>query len=212
MQPKSISRELALLLLEQVTDNQVDSNNIKSLTIEKILNKALDTLINHWKEELEFCANQLEIAYDQLRDSELKEFDKKSNKVVRIHLENCLNKGQGIINSLSESIDLTRLLSLCDQSEIRKEALDRIILVLKNVNKIDEILDNAMEGWRLKRLPRIDRNILRLAYVDFNFLDIPIAVACNEAVNLANRYSDEQGRKMINGILRRVQKHKLIKI
>jgi N utilization substance protein B len=28
-------------------------------------------------------------------------------------------------------------------------------------------------------------------------------VACNEAVELANRYSDEQGRRMINGVLRR---------
>jgi N utilization substance protein B len=31
----------------------------------------------------------------------------------------------------------------------------------------------------------------------------PAAVACNEAVELANRYSDEQGRRMINGVLRR---------
>ena len=28
-------------------------------------------------------------------------------------------------------------------------------------------------------------------------------MACNEAVELANRYSDEQGRRMINGVLRR---------
>ena len=46
-----------------------------------------------------------------------------------------------------------------------------------------------MDGWRLKRLPRIDRDILRLAYVDINFLNTPVAVACDEAVNLANKYS-----------------------
>ena len=66
-----------------------------------------------------------------------------------------------------------------------------------------------MDGWRLKRLPRIDRDILRLAYVDINFLNTPIAVACDEAVNLANKYSDTQGRKMINGVLRRLQKVKV---
>ena len=43
--------------------------------------------------------------------------------------------------------------------------------------------------------------------IDFN---TPIAVTCNEAVNLANRYSDEQGRRMINGVLRKLQKSALI--
>ena len=62
-----------------------------------------------------------------------------------------------------------------------------------------------MEGWRLKRLPRVDRDILRLAYVDINFLNTPIAVACDEAVHLANKYSDTKGRQMINGVLRRLQ-------
>ena len=62
-----------------------------------------------------------------------------------------------------------------------------------------------MDGWRLKRLPRIDRDILRLAYVDINFLNTPVAVACDEAVNLANKYSDLQGKKFINGVLRRLQ-------
>ena len=66
-----------------------------------------------------------------------------------------------------------------------------------------------MEGWRLKRLPRIDRDILRLAYVDINFFDTPVAVACDEAVKLANKYSDMQGRKFINGVLRRLQTVKL---
>ena len=32
-----------------------------------------------------------------------------------------------------------------------------------------------------------------------------VAVACDEAVNLANKYSDMQGRKFINGVLRRLQ-------
>jgi N utilization substance protein B len=52
-------------------------------------------------------------------------------------------------------------------------------------------------------LPRIDRDILRLAAVDLNTFSAPPAVACNEAVELAHRYSDDQGRRMINGVLRR---------
>ena len=73
----------------------------------------------------------------------------------------------------------------------------------------DSDIDQVMDGWRLKRLPRNDREILSLAYVDINFLNTPVAVACDEAVNLANKYSDIQGRKMINGVLRRLQRVKV---
>ena len=75
--------------------------------------------------------------------------------------------------------------------------------MLRDREQIDERLDRVMEGWRLTRLPRIDRDILRLAAVDLESFATPPAVACNEAVELANRYSDEQGRRMINGVLRR---------
>jgi N utilization substance protein B len=36
------------------------------------------------------------------------------------------------------------------------------------------------------------------------FLDVPVKVAINEAVELAKRYSDEEGYRFINGVLRRV--------
>ena len=95
--------------------------------------------------------------------------------------------------------------SLRDQENIRIEAMNRVRLVIEKISLINTSLDDVMEGWRLKRLPRIDQDILRLAYVDIYNLKTPIPVTCNEAVNRANRYSDDQGRKMINGVLRRLQ-------
>ena len=91
------------------------------------------------------------------------------------------------------------------QIDIRDDVNQRICNIINNLKSIDSDIDQAMDGWRLKRLPRIDRDILRLAYVDINFLNTPVAVACDEAVNLANKYSDLQGRKFINGVLRRLQ-------
>jgi len=76
--------------------------------------------------------------------------------------------------------------------------------VVSRRQELDERLDGVMEGWRLTRLPRIDRDILRLAATDMEDFGTPAAVACNEAVELANRYSDDQGRRMINGVLRRL--------
>ena len=91
------------------------------------------------------------------------------------------------------------------QIDIRDDVNQRICNIIKNLKSIDYEIDQVMDGWRLKRLPRIDRDILRLAYVDINFLNTPVAVACDEAVNLANKYSDLHGKKFINGVLRRLQ-------
>ena len=199
MQLKSISRELALLLLGQIKKNY--SNKID---IESLLGKAMESLNQLWREQLDFCALKLEKANQELLDSEFKE-DSGLLEKSRNHLKTCLIDSENILNSLSESLELPRLLALVDQKEIRELSLKRVSLVIEKQDEIDNNLDSVMEGWRLKRLPRIDRDILRLAVVDLIDFKTPMAVTCNEAVNLANRYSDEQGRRMINGILRKLQ-------
>ena len=199
MQLKSISRELALLLLGQI--NKKDFNKVN---IEGLLSKAIESLTQHWRDQLDVCASKLETANQELLDSELQQDAGLLNK-SRNHLKTCLIDSENILNCLSESLELPRLLALVDQKEIRDLALKRVNLVIQKQDEIDNNLDTVMEGWRLKRLPRIDRDILRLAFVDLIDFKTPIAVTCNEAVNLANRYSDEQGRRMINGVLRKLQ-------
>jgi N utilization substance protein B len=61
-----------------------------------------------------------------------------------------------------------------------------------------------MVAWQLKRLARIDRDILRIAVVEMDYLGTPDRVAINEAVELAKRYSGEEGFRFINGVLKRV--------
>tara|TARA_Y100001968_G_scaffold70782_1_gene61957 strand:+ start:7 stop:633 length:627 start_codon:yes stop_codon:yes gene_type:complete len=203
MQYKSITRELSLLILSQISDKYNFSSNEK--TLESLLSKALDSLTQYWREGLDECAKRLETAQQEILDSELKETDKLLNSEVRTHLRSSIVDLETVLNGLSNSLEIPRLLTLSDHEKIRQGAIERVNLVIHNMKNIDTRLDNVMEGWRLHRLPRIDRDILRLAVVDLIDLNIPPAVACNEAVELANRYSDEQGRKMINGILRRIQ-------
>ena len=203
MKSKTISRELALLVLGQIPDNE--KKVAQELSIDSLLQKALQSLMDYWQEVLDTCAEQLQVAQHELLDSELHEEQKGSSVHVRSHLHACLAQAEQALNGLATSTELPRLLALSDQEEIRLGTMKRVSLVIENRTKLDTRLDNVMEGWRLKRLPRIDRDILRLAVVDLIHLQTPIAVACNEAVDLANRYSDEQGRRMINGVLRRLQ-------
>ncbi|KGG13765.1 MULTISPECIES: transcription antitermination factor NusB [Prochlorococcus] len=203
MQSRSIAREISLLVLGQTSHIQVDSLN--EISINDLLSLGLETLFNHWRDQLDTCANQLESAKEKLSDSELVENDTKVQiSTIRSYLQSSLSHSEDLLNNLSDVIELSTLLSLSEQPNIRKDAIKRVALVLEDIKGIDNAINNVMEGWRLKRLPKIDQDILRLAYIDIYILRVPIPIACNEAVNLANRYSDEQGRKMINGILRRL--------
>ncbi len=74
--------------------------------------------------------------------------------------------------------------------------------------EIDRIIDERALGWKLDRLPMVDRNILRLALYELLFADTPPEVVINEAVELAKDYGTEQAPAVINGILDRAWKER----
>ena len=207
MYNKSLARELSLISLGLIKDK--GDFKLSKFQIEEIFESALDSLINHCRDELDNCESELENASQKILDSELQEGVNSSFSNVRDLLKKSLVKMETVMNTLSITLDFPKLIVSSSQIDIRDDVKHRISNTINNLTIIDSDIDQAMDGWRLKRLPRIDRDILRLAYVDINFLNTPVAVACDEAVNLANKYSDMQGRKLINGILRRLQTVKL---
>ena len=204
---KSLSRELSLISLGLIKDT--GNFKLNKLHIEEIFEAALDSLISHCRDELDNCESELEYASQKILDSELKEGVNVSFANVRDDLKKSLTKIETVMNTLSGTLDFPKLIISSEQFDIKEDVNQRISNIIDNLSFIDSEIDKVMDGWRLKRLPRIDRDILRLAYVDINFFSTPIAVACDEAVNLANKYSDIQGRKFINGVLRRLQTVKL---
>jgi len=207
MNNRSLSRELSLISLGLIKDK--GDFKLNKFQIEEIFESALDSLVNHCRDELDNCESELENASQTILDSELREGVNSSFADVRDELKKSLKKIENVMNTLSVTLDFPKLIVTSGQIDIREDVNHRIINIINNLKTIDSDIDQAMDGWRLKRLPRIDRDILRLAYVDINFLSTPVAVACDEAVNLANKYSDIRGRKFINGVLRRMQTVKL---
>jgi len=207
MNNRSLSRELSLISLGLIKDK--GDFKLNKFQIEEIFESALDSLVNHCRDELDNCESELENASQTILDSELREGVHSSFADVRDELKKSLKKIENVMNTLSVTLDFPKLIVTSGQIDIREDVNNRIINIINNLKTIDSDIDQAMDGWRLKRLPRIDRDILRLAYVDINFLSTPVAVACDEAVNLANKYSDIRGRKFINGVLRRMQTVKL---
>ena len=207
MHNRSLSRELSLISLGLIKDK--GDLKLNKSQIEEIFESAMDSLINHCRDELDNCESDLENASQKILESELQEGIDSSFSNVREELKKSIKKIETVMNTLSITLDFPKLIVSSGQIDIREDVNQRISNIINNLTTIDSEIDQSMDGWRLKRLPKIDRDILRLAYVDINFLDTPIAVACDEAVNLANKYSDMQGRKFINGVLRRLQTVKL---
>lgn len=73
---------------------------------------------------------------------------------------------------------------------------------LEHAQIIDRIISAQAEGWRLERMPVVDRNILRLALGEMWYLpEVPIGVTIDEAVELAKEFATAESSKFINGIL-----------
>lgn len=67
--------------------------------------------------------------------------------------------------------------------------------------EMDERISRHAEHWRLERMPAVDRNILRLAVYELQFVGTPAAVAIDEAIELARRFSNEESAQFVNGVL-----------
>ena len=77
--------------------------------------------------------------------------------------------------------------------------------IVKNLQEIDTLINEKTTGWKTKRMNKVDLSILRLAVYEMKWdEDIPTGVAINEAVELAKRFSGEDGPSFVNGVLARL--------
>jgi len=75
----------------------------------------------------------------------------------------------------------------------------------ETLTAIDAHITKASTHWRLERMARVDRNVLRLGTWELaNRHDIPRAVILDEAVELAKSFGTEESSAFVNGVLNRV--------
>ena len=77
--------------------------------------------------------------------------------------------------------------------------------VAEHRRQIDDAIEGVSSNWRLDRMARVDRNVLRLAaYELLHRPDVPVKVAINEAIELGKKYGSESSGAFINGVLDRI--------
>lgn len=77
--------------------------------------------------------------------------------------------------------------------------------VAEHHDRIDELITEHAEGWTLARMPAVDRAVLRLGLYELLWADdVDVAVAIDEAVELAKSLSTDDSPRFINGVLGRI--------
>jgi N utilization substance protein B len=104
----------------------------------------------------------------------------------------------------NNSIDVVEL--FCKNFEVSKSArpfFSRLVEgVLQHKNEIDKFIERFSSNWKISRMSRVDRNIMRIAIFELRYCDdIPFKVSINEAVNLGKKYGAKESGAFINGIL-----------
>jgi len=93
------------------------------------------------------------------------------------------------------------------KGEIREFSALLVDGVYKNRDSIDATISKYATNWQIKRMPVIDRNVLRIATFELLFAeDIPPKVSINEAIELAKKYGDKDSGKFVNGVLDKINK------
>ena len=77
--------------------------------------------------------------------------------------------------------------------------------VMENQERLDAILSEASEHWRIEQMAKVDRIILRIAVYEIAIdRRVPTKAAINESIELAKTFSGDEAGRFVNGILGRV--------
>jgi transcription antitermination protein NusB len=198
MQARRIARELALLSVSQLPHK---SERLATQEIQNVVIAAVRTLSSEVQDALETAATELQRSSDRLLSSETRASDVQS---ARAMVTEAIELTQTALNRLGMAIDLPELVQLSNQQDVRDYSIQLLSTLHSHQTEIEQLLSQSLVDWQVGRLAQVDRNILRIAVAEIIYLDLPPRIAINEAVELAKRYSSEDGHRFVNGVLRRV--------
>lgn len=99
-----------------------------------------------------------------------------------------------------------RALKVLDPDGAQWPFVERLVRgVESHAKAIDDLISRSSLNWKLPRMGRVDRCVLRLATFELAFeSDVPSRATLNEAIEIAKRYGTEDSGKFVNGILDRI--------
>ncbi len=197
-QTRSIARELALLSLGQLNSSSESSSKED---LDTVVLSAVRALMAEINDVLETAASEIKRGGDRLDRDEI---DRVSVDSAKAMVKDALKLAQTAIDRLGLAAELPEFVQLANKTEVRKYAVQLLEVIQQQKTEIEQTISEVLVSWQLSRLPRLDRDILKIAVAEIKYLEIPKKVAINEAIELAKRYTDEEGYRFVNGVLRKV--------
>ena len=85
---------------------------------------------------------------------------------------------------------------------VRPFTCDLVEGVCAEVREIDSVIASSLSpGWTLERMPRVDRNLARIAVYEMWFTELAPEIAVTDAVDLAAALSTDESPSFLNGLL-----------
>jgi transcription antitermination protein NusB len=119
--------------------------------------------------------------------------------VLQVLYEEDLNPDQSAL--VADQFVVARMLGKGPLVEFARHLLTN---VRQHRKLLDKSLSSIATNWSLRRMPAIDRNILRLGAYEILMTETPGPVVINEAIELAKRYGDKNSGQFVNGVLDRL--------
>jgi len=117
---------------------------------------------------------------------------------LQIHYQWDVGDRKGTFTDVLEEVSVMRRIADSRMPYLRRMAAE----LDARGDELEELLELALDNWRMDRLALLDRGILRIAAAELIYFDeIPPKVSIQEAVRLADRYSGPESPRFVNGVL-----------
>lgn len=73
--------------------------------------------------------------------------------------------------------------------------------IISKLDEIDSQINKSVEGWKTSRMAKVDLTLIRLALYEIKYENLPVGVAINEAVSLADEFGTDSSAGFVNGAL-----------
>ncbi|MFN6069953.1 MAG: transcription antitermination factor NusB, partial [Pseudanabaena sp.] len=202
MQSRHIARELALFSINQLPSQP---QKLETKTLDDIVTAVVRSLHDETKELLQTASVELQRSQERISSSEIRTGDIRQDlQAVEGMVREAIELTKNAINNIGSALEFPVTLVLSQRDEVRNYAIDILKTVNTKRSHIDETISSALVNWQLDRLAQVDKDILRIATAEMMFMGVASKIAIDEAVELAKRYSSEDGYRFINGVLRRI--------
>ena len=215
MNARTAARELALLSLFQMEkqgDLPADAASLRKVDLKDLVLASVRALVGEAEDNIKTAAEELADISRNLMTYEAEHPDNlarpmgdddqpvpvPTTRETVEKIERCLQGAEFLYDALR----IPEIIGLAKQDDVKSYAIKLMGLVLEHEAELDEQLNKHMQDWRMDRLIKMDRYILRLAAAEMRYVEsVDPGVSINEAVELTKKYSSEYSYRLINGVL-----------